>query len=341
MRVLVLGGTGFIGPYVVRQLAQMGHEVTLFNRGQRQTEQPLPPKVARMSGDRDRLSEYAEEFRGLAPDVVLDMRPLAERDARVVVGTFKGIAKRLVAISSMDVYRIYGRLIGTEPGPVEEVPIMEESPLREKLYPYRGEEARADDAPDKWMDDYDKILVERVVMSEPELPGTVLRLPMVYGPGTMRDIEYVRRMADGREAILLDEGTAEWRAPRGYVEDVAYAIALAVTDGRAAGRVYNVGEQEALTVRDWVEQLGRAAEWRGRVVVLPAEKMPEHLRLEGDTAQQWVVDSSRIRRELGYTERVPREEALRRTVEWQRAHLPEAPDPAEYEAEDAVLREGE
>ena len=86
-------------------------------------------------------------------------------------------------------------------------------------------------------------------MSEPELPGTILRFPMVYGPCDRqhRTFEYLKRMDDGRPVILLDEGQAEWRWTKGYVENLALAVVLAVTDERAAGRIYHVGERETLT----------------------------------------------------------------------------------------------
>ena len=63
------------------------------------------------------------------------------------------------------------------------------------------------------------------------LPGTVLRLPTVYGPGDYqhRLFEYLKRMDDGRPAIPLGEGVASWRWTHGYVEDVALAVVLAVT----------------------------------------------------------------------------------------------------------------
>lgn len=339
MRILVLGGTRFIGPAVVRRLDATGHRVTVFHRGQ--TEADLPPGVAHLHGDRRRLAESAGEFVRLAPEVVLDMLPLGEGDAQAVMQAFAGVARRVVAISSADVYRAYGRLIGSEPGPPDPVPLAEDAPLREKLYPYRGETARAADDPARRMDDYDKILVERTVLGDPGLPGTILRLPMVYGPrdGQHRLFPYLKRMDDGRPAIILGEGMARWRAGRGYVEDVAAAIALATADDRAAGRVYNVGEANALPEADWVRAVGRAAGWTGEVAIVPPDRLPAHLWSKSDPAQSLVTDTARIRRELGYAEAVPRDEALRRTVEWERAHPPAKVDPAQfdYAAEDAAL----
>lgn len=329
MKILVIGGTNFIGPPTVRRLAGAGHEVTIFHRGR--TAADLPSGIGRLEGDRRRLEEYGDELRGLAPDVVLDMVPMNERDARGVVDVFRGVAGRVVAVSSEDVYRAYDIVRGLHPGPPDPVPLAEDAPLRGRLYPYERPE----------IEEYEKILVERVVMGDPTLPGTVLRLPMVYGPGDYmhRMHPYLERMEDGRPAILLEGGMASWRWTMGFVEDVAAAIALAVIDERAAGRVYNVGEPDPPPYGRWVREIGDAAGWSGEIVEVPADDMPAPLLLGGDFAQDWVVDTGRIRRELGFAETVSREEAIRRTVEWERANPPENKDAEEfdYAAEDAAL----
>jgi nucleoside-diphosphate-sugar epimerase len=339
MRVLVIGGTSFMGPYVVNNLWSQGHEVTVFHRGKTRGE--LPKGVKEVLGDHDRLLEYADELRKLEPGVVLDMVVWHEEHARMLMATFAGVARRVVVVSSMDVYRAFGRVNGIEGGEVDPAPITEDSPLRERLYPYRGETLRAEDDPRRWMDDYDKIPAERVVLGHPELPGTILRLPAVYGPHDRqhRMFLYLKRMLDGREVILLAEEEANWRWTHGYVENVADAIALAVTDERASGRIYNVGEPFALSLAERVEQIARAADWHGRIVRLPAERVPEPLRWSVNAAQDVVADSGRIRRELGYSERIDMAEAFRRTIAWERANPPEKIDPEQfdYAAEDQVL----
>jgi nucleoside-diphosphate-sugar epimerase len=256
--------------------------------------------------------------------------------------TFTGIAKRVIIASSVDVYRSFGRVNKLEDGEIDPSPITENSPLRTKLYPFRGDTPRDEDDPHSWMDHYDKILAERVVLNHSGLLGTVLRLPAVYGPHDPhhRMFRYLKRMLDGREAILLDERESSWRLTHGYVENVAEAITLAVTDGRASGCIYNVGEPFALSVAERIGQIAQAANWHGRVVTLPPERVPEKLRWKGsEPAQDIVVDTSRIRQELGYDEHVDPAEAFRRTVAWERNHFPERIDSEwfDYQAEDEAL----
>ena len=224
MRVLIIGGTRFIGPEVVRQLHALGHDVTVFHRGQ--TIANLPPGVQHIFGNRKYLCHFLDEVKSTSPDVVLDMIPITERDAATLMSTFEGLTQRVVGISSQDVYRAYGVLNGSEPGPLEPMPIFEDSPLRTVLYPYRGSTLRGADDAQKHLDDYDKILVERAFMENSNLPGTILRLPMVYGPNDYqhRLHEYVKRMEDERPVIFLQEDMARWRWTRGYVDNVASSI---------------------------------------------------------------------------------------------------------------------
>jgi nucleoside-diphosphate-sugar epimerase len=335
MQVLVIGGTRFIGPHVVRRLLAAGHAVAVFHRGQ--TRADLPPAVVPIRGDRNDLPAFAGEFERLAPQVVIDMVAYTERDALDLVRTFRGLARRLVVLSSMDVYRSYERLRDGGAGVPDPTPAAEDAPLRRTLFPYRGLAKGEDDL----LYHYEKILVERAVSGSPDLPATVLRLPAVYGPGDdqRRTVEYLKRMDDGRPAILLNEVRAGWRWSRGYVENAAAAVALATADERSAGRTYNVGEQDVCTEAEWVRRIGRAAGWAGEVLGLPEEALPPHLRAPYDWRHDCVGDTERIRRELGYGEPVGLEEALRRTVAWERAQPPRDVDPKQfdYAAEDAAL----
>lgn len=329
MRILALGGSNLIGPPTVRRLVERGHTVAVFNRGETPAE--LPDGVAHLRGDRDALPKHRDAFAAFAPDVVLHAICMTERHARSAVHVFDGIAPRMVLLSSCDVYRAFGRVLGTEPaGPPEVVPLREDSPLRTVLRPY-GDAIREPE--------YDKIPAERIALDAEAIETTVLRLPMIYGPRDHRHRihDYARRMADGRPHILLGETVARWRPCRAYVEDVAHAITLAVERGRR--RIYNVGDPHDLTEKAWVEAIGDAFGWRGRVAVLPDDALPEHLRFEGDATHHLTLDSSRIRAELGYAETVDLRAALRATLDWTLSHPPPAAlmPPPDYAAEDRAL----
>lgn len=337
MTILAIGATGFIGLHVVRHLVRQGHDVAVFHRGT--TDADLPDAVQHLHGDRNTLADHADAFESLAPDVVIDLVLYTEAQARQAVDVFSRCTVRLVAISSSDVYRNYDGWRGASDHDPDSVPLDEEAPLRDELYPYRGYEG-LDFA---YADDYDKILVERVVMEASALLGTVLRLPAVYGPGDAQHRlgPHLRRMDDGRPAILMDEQQAQWRWTHGYVENVAAAIARTATDERAAGQIYNVGETTTPPTAERVKAIGRVVGWTGEVVPLPADQLPEHLQAPFEWRYELATDTCRLRDGLDFQPPVPFEEAVRRTAAWERAQRPAdfGSLEDEYAAEDAALRD--
>jgi nucleoside-diphosphate-sugar epimerase len=339
-RILVIGGTGFIGAFVVRELVQMGHEVGVFHRGSDGA--AVPRSVRRIIGDRRRLVESAAEIRALGPEIIVDLILSSGAQANELMTTVRGMARRVVALSSMDVYRACGVLHRLEPLPLEPMPLRETSPLRTKLEVYPPAQVAKLKQTFGWLDDaYDKIPVEQAILGDPDLPGTVLRLPMVYGPGDRlhRFFPILKRIDDGRRVLVFEEKQARFRSPRGYVENVAEAIVLAATTESAAGRVYNVAESESVSEIDWARLIGHATGWPGEFVVLPFDRAPAHLRNPANLDQHWVPDTTRIREELGYRELIAREEAIRRTIEWERRNPPAQIDERQFDygAEDAAL----
>jgi nucleoside-diphosphate-sugar epimerase len=324
MRILFIGGTRFIGLSAVQHLSDAGHDVTVFHRGE--------TKV-----DMNDLEDFTDQFKQLALDVIVHMVLIQESDGLRVMKVFKGIAKRIIGISSCDVYLAYGRINGTEPGDPLPVPINEDDPLREELYPYRE---MINNDPEHRLYNYDKIPIEKAILSDPDMPGTVLRLPMVHGPRDYqrRLVGYLKRMDDNRPAILITKEFAAWRNTRGYIDDVGQAIALAATDDRAAGRIYNVAEQDGLTETEWIQAIADVVGWKGKIVPVDADKLPGSFSVHG---QDLVMDTSRIRAELGYTETLSRAEGIRRTIEWDRANSPEEfpLEDFDYETEDKILAE--
>lgn len=330
--VLVLGGTGFIGLPLVHALLGAGRSVAVFHRGHQGGD--LPDEVPRVIGDRHDLTASADALRSVAPQIVIDVIAYTESEAQASTDLFADIAERFVVLSSQDVYLGYDRFRGLEAPAEDPRPADEEAPLRTRHFPYRGQAETGN----PWIDEYDKILVEQAYAARGST--TVLRLPMVYGPRDRqhRLLPYLKRMDDGRPAICLETARAAWRTTRGYVDDVAAAVALACIDDRAAGRTYNVGERDPLTEAEWVAAIGAAAEWTGEIVEIPAELWPARWATPYRWDQTLVVDTARIRDELGFAEPVERAEGIRRTVEWERTQSPAtASVEQEYEIEDRLL----
>jgi nucleoside-diphosphate-sugar epimerase len=311
MRILIIGGTGFIGPAVVTQLHGAGHEVIVNHRGVHEAE--LPEGVVHIHTP---LRQALPLLQDKPIEAAIFMIPMGEHDTHAVIEVLRGHTPRLICLSSIDVYRAYGRIQGTEPGEPDPTPLTEDSPLRDQLYPYRTEPRRPQGDPMAWADQYDKILMERELMGAEGLLGTVLRLPMVYGPrdGQHRLWQYLGPMQDDPEGLQVPADEALWRCSRTYVDNAAAAIALVATNERAAGRIYNVAEPEALTELEWAREIATASGWQGEIL------------LTGDTgsgpspAQMLTIDSTRIRSELAYVEVVGRAEALHRAVEWELAN---------------------
>lgn len=323
-----------MGPVIVRKLSENGHKISVFHRGQTSTE--LPKGVGEIHGDRNNLNDFADEYGKLKPDVVLDMMLLTETQANQLMATMAGIAKRLVVASSCDVYFNFGLMIGTESGTPDAGKISETAHLRENRYPYRDKVKNKDDL----MYSYDKIIVERIVLSNPDLPAAVLRLPMVYGPHDHqhRFYDYIRRMADKRPAIILEEKQAGWLMTRGYSENCAEAICRTVEDENSVGHIYNVGDPEALPEKEWILRLAKILEWNGKIITLPNDKLPEHLQADTNWQYSLDIDTSQIRKELEFKEVINRDRALEMTVEWELSNPPQIDDlDAQYKAEDAVL----
>jgi nucleoside-diphosphate-sugar epimerase len=340
MRVLVLGGTGFLGAALVQRLVGHGHVVSVFHRGL--TLPCFPDCVEHILGNRYDLPNYSEQFRLFAPGVVVDAIAATRAQTRTLMRTFRGIARRVVVLSSGDVYFANDILHRKAQGPIQPTPLAETALLRNTQYPYRG----ASTTPSAWVDseNYEKIYVEEVALSDATLPGTILRLPMLYGPGAYepakrRFFAYLKRIDDGRQIILLNEAMAQWRAPWGYTENVAEAVALAVENDRATGQIYNVCEESRPTIADWIRDLGIVTNWSGRLVTTSMHCPPPDLSSQLNLAQDLDMDSTRIRAELGYQEIVGRTDALARTVAWERQHpLPRIDtNQFDYTAEDALI----
>lgn len=319
MRVAVLGGTRFIGRAILRALVERGHDVVVVHRGTTEPDD-LPP-VAHVHADRRQIAGAWPNIEAFGPDALIDTCAFTREHAESTLAVAPpGI--RLAVLSSMDVYEAYAALLAgraTEP-----VPIDETGRLRRTRYPLAGRMPGGDD--------YDKLDVE-----EPYLDrgAAVLRLPMVYGEHDPQRREWpvLRRIVAGRIRIPCGPGT--WLWSRGYADDCATATCLAVEIHAAAGETFNVCEAKTLTVRQWHERIAAAADAAAEFVEVPAELVPEDLGTTATTAQHLLMDPSKARRILGWTQTDP-DDALARSVRWHLDHPPDGEEPV-FAADDEAL----
>src|SRR5271169_3021960 len=98
MRLLLIGGNGFIGRFVVAALKRQGHAVAVFHRGTT----AAPAGADEIRGDHNQLNASADELKRFAPDVVIDLVLSSGAQAEALMDVFRGTARRVVMLSSMD-----------------------------------------------------------------------------------------------------------------------------------------------------------------------------------------------------------------------------------------------
>jgi UDP-glucose 4-epimerase len=310
LKVLVLGGTRFIGRAIVEQLAASGHELLIIHRGE--LEPADMPPVRHLHTDRPGLASHREEISSFKPEAAIDCRALTRADAETALDALpQGL--RWIVISSLDVYRAFGAVNnGQETDPV---PLDEESPVRPDRYPYRGKTPG--------MEDYDKLDVEETYLAR---GATVARLPMVYGEHDyqLREEFILRRVRAGRTRIPFGNGM--WLTCRGYVRDIARGVELALQNPAAAGEVFNLCEDRAYSVRMWSLMILQAADSTAELVRVADEALPGDLQATGTMTQHIAASARKARTFLGWTTSDPFE-TLRTTVRWHLANPPANPDP--------------
>ncbi len=102
MRVLILGGTQFIGRHIVETLLGAGHRVSILTRGK--TPDELPASVERFRGDRDEGERGLAALTGRSWDVCIDVSGYTPRQVRPSAETLLPRVKRYVFVSAVSVY---------------------------------------------------------------------------------------------------------------------------------------------------------------------------------------------------------------------------------------------
>jgi len=239
--VLVIGGGRFIGRHTVTEFFDAGYDVTMLTRGQR----PNPfadTDVAHVEGDR-RERETLETARQRAvPDVVVDCVAYFPEDVRAATDVF-GDVDAYVYVSS-------GAAYGVERTPKREG----ETPLAGCTDEQATTDSRATYGPRKAEGDR-----EVFAAAADGVRAMSVRPTVVYGPHdyTERFAYWVNRVAEYDRVVVPSDGLSLWQMA--YVEDVASAIRLVAERG-TAGEAYNVGDEHAPTLREWVALLARVHE---------------------------------------------------------------------------------
>lgn len=234
-------------------------------------------------------------------------------------------------------YRNFGGLNKQGDAPPDITPLTENSPLRETHYLYRKNAKDEND----WLYHYEKVLVEHELLRTSQTPCTILRLPKVYGPYDQHKgfMPYAKRMADNRPFILLDEGLKDWKFSRGYVENVAAAVVLATLDKRTGHFVYNVSDDHVFSESELIQTIATIMNWDGEMYTLPKDKTPVHLHMDFDWRYHLDMDSTKIRNELGFRDRISQKEAMGKTIDWTTSvvHLEGSSPAYDYQIEDKVF----
>ncbi len=333
MRVAILGGTRFIGPAIVEEAVAHGHQPLLIHRGRHEIDDG--PDVPHLHCDRRDVSALRAALEQAAPDALVDTCAFTRDAVATLFAAQSDPAVRRVVLSSMDVYRAFGTVLGGGPA-TDAVPLNETSAVRgpEARFIHSAHPPRPQSDADPAT--YEKLEVEPLALSH---GAAVLRLPMVYGERDpmQREGFVLRRLRAGRVRIPFGTGTFLWT--RGYVRDVATAVRLSIERDEAAGELFNVGEARTASIAQWAEQIAAAAGQRMELVRVPDALLPDDLSITGAIAQHLLVSSDKARRVLGFRETDPHE-ALRRSVEW---HLAQPPTetPPDFSADDRALAAAE
>jgi len=256
VKVLVLGGTRFVGRAIVERLLREGHRVTILNRGI--TPDTFSTRVRRVVGDRRDPDTLKRAVAKGDYDVIVDVNAYRGEDTSLALETFRNVAGHFIHISTAAVYLIREGLF----------PPFREEDFQGRLSPRPSADRSS------WLYGYHKRRCEEVLQrawEEDRFPATSLRLPMVIGPGdyTRRADAYLERLASGGPLLLPDGGLNSWGFL--WVEDLAETVAANLANSNAFGQAYNLGQREVLSLRQFLELAAHALGATARLISIPRE----------------------------------------------------------------------
>jgi len=314
MNVLILGVNGFVGSSVARYARASGHKVTGIGRSSASKSDDV---ASYLSANRRNPDFVRHVLKDSSIDVLVDVIPMVLSDTQPLLDAMDGVVAQYVMISSSDVYENYALLQRTSSGRPRLDAVDEDAPLRTRLFPYRGQMPRSVDDPDRYLDDYDKIPIERAVQKL-STDWTILRLPMVYGPG---DAQHrfrwaISPMLEHREKLVLPRSWCNWETTYGFVDNVGAAIARILGEPKAGKRVFNIAEINPVSQLEWARKFARIVGWKGAIEMADEPENAFARRLAGlDLSVPLKISSRRFRETLAFSDPVDEPIALARTVE--------------------------
>jgi nucleoside-diphosphate-sugar epimerase len=241
MKVCVVGGTGNISTSIVRLLVEVGHEVTLFNRGKTRS---APAGVRVMQGDRKERDAFEAAMQAGQFDAAIDMICYNADDARSTLRAFRGV-KHLVYCSTVCTYGVA----------YDWLPVTEDHPARPTT-------------------DYgrNKLAADRVFLAAHQgegFPVTIIKPSTTFGPTwiMLRQIAWeagwVDRVRKGKPIAVCGDGRAvhQWT----YVDDAAPGFVFTLGRDRCIGQTYNLMKRE---MGNWADYHRTAMNVIGREVEL-------------------------------------------------------------------------
>ncbi|HKV53900.1 MAG TPA: hypothetical protein VJN94_04590 [Candidatus Binataceae bacterium] len=323
---LVVGGTGPSGPFLVNGLRERGFKVAIMHRGTHEIPE-IPPDTEHIHGDPHFRETLESAIGGRTFDVVI----ATYGRIRVIAEALAGKIGQFIAIGGVPAYRGYfNPEVNFPPG--LPIPVPETAPTIQ-----REEEHRFS---------YLIASTERAVLAA-HPRGAVYRYPYVYGPYQLLPREWcaIRRVLDKRPFMILADGGLGLMT-HGYAGNLAHAVLLAVDKpDAAAGQIYNCGDDQQFSVRQIVEIVADEMNHKFEIISLPAAVASPARGVSLElTPHHKLMDLHKIKQQLGYSDPLAPEEALRRTVRWYIEHQPERggdieqrlQDVFDYETEDKL-----
>jgi 2'-hydroxyisoflavone reductase len=249
--ILVLGGTGFLGPHVVTAALARGHTVTLFNRGK--THPGLFPGVEKLHGDRD---GHLEVLANRTWDAVVDPSGYVPRLVKASAELLAPRVGHYVFISTMSVYAKLDVVDADESLAVETIA----DPSNEDVKANYGAL---------------KALSERA--AETAMPGRVanIRPGLIIGPGdpSGRFSHWPTRLAEGGEVLAPGDGST----PVQYIDgrDLGAWIVRVVED-RTVGTMNALGPEHRVTMKQVLDECNRALGGKAQLIWVDAEFLAKH-----------------------------------------------------------------